>query len=114
RYFQVIYQKIVGYLNSCQELWIRDAYACADHRYRLNIRVVNEKPWMNLFVHHMFLRPQEEEMEHFEPAWRILSAPGLRLDPAECGVCGHHAIVISFSHRMILVAGTAYTGEIKK
>lgn len=114
KYFHIIHQKIVDHLNLSNELWVRDAYACADPRFRLNIRIVNEKPWINLFAYNMFLRPTEEELENFTPDWHILSAPDLKLDPKECGTRQHNAAVVSFKHRMILIAGTGYTGETKK
>jgi phosphoenolpyruvate carboxykinase (ATP) len=114
KYFHIIQQKITDYLNAKKELWVRDAYACADSRYRLNIRVVNERPGINLFAYNMFLRPTEEQLENFTPDWHILSAPGLKLDPQECGTRQHNAAVISFKHKTILIAGTGYTGETKK
>ncbi|HVG41886.1 MAG TPA: phosphoenolpyruvate carboxykinase (ATP) [Chitinophagaceae bacterium] len=114
KYFHIIQKKIMDYLSTRQELWVRDAYACADPKYRLNIRVVNEKPWVNLFAYNMFLRPNEEELEDFKADWHIFSAPGLRLDPKECGTRQHNASVISFKHKTILIAGSGYTGEIKK
>lgn len=113
-YFDIIYKKVIDYLDNCNELWVRDAYACADPRYRLNIRTINEKPWNNLFAYNMFLRPTEDELENFNPEWHILSAPGLRLDPNECGTRQHNASVISFKHKIIIVTGSGYTGEIKK
>ncbi|MCG2614353.1 phosphoenolpyruvate carboxykinase (ATP) [Terrimonas sp. NA20] len=114
RYFDIIHKKILDYLNERNELWVRDCQACADPRYRMNIRVVNEKPWNNLFAYNMFLRPEEEQLEEFSPEWTILSAPGLKLDPHECGVRQQNAAIVSFAHRMILIAGTGYTGETKK
>jgi phosphoenolpyruvate carboxykinase (ATP) len=60
KYFHIIRKKITDYLSNKPELWIRDCYACADERYRMNIRIVNEKPWVNLFAYNMFLRPDEE------------------------------------------------------
>jgi phosphoenolpyruvate carboxykinase (ATP) len=114
KYFHVIRKKMVDYLNQLPEIWIRDCYACADPRYRINIRVVNEKPWTNLFAYNMFLRPQEDEVEDFNPEWTILSAPGLKLDPKECGTRQHNAAVISFKYKTILIAGSGYTGETKK
>jgi phosphoenolpyruvate carboxykinase (ATP) len=114
KYFHVIHRKIMEYLNKQPELWVRDCYACADPRHRLNIRVVNEKPWTNLFAYNMFLRPEEEELDDFTPEWHVFSAPGLRLDPAECGTRQHNASVVSFKHKTILIAGSGYTGETKK
>ncbi len=114
KYFDIIYRQVTNYLNQLPELWVRDCYACADPRYRLNIRVVNEKPWNSLFAHNMFLRPTEEELENFKPEWHVISAPGLKLDPAVCGIRQHNCAVVSFKHKLILIAGTGYTGETKK
>lgn len=114
RHFDIIFDKITQYINQLPEIWVRDCYACADPRYRLNVRVVNEKPWNNLFAYNMFLRPNEEELENFKPDWHVISAPGLQLNPAECGTRQHNAAVVSFKHKMILIAGTGYTGETKK
>lgn len=114
KYFHLIQKKIIDYLGKQPELWVRDCYACADPRYRLNIRVVTEKPWTNLFAYNMFLRPEEEELDEFKPEWTVISAPGLKLDPAECGTRQHNAAVVSFKYKTILIAGTGYTGETKK
>ncbi len=114
KYFFVIREQVLNYLNSRNELWVRDCMACADERYRINIRIVNEKPWINLFAYNMFLRPSENELEGFTAEWTILSAPGLKLDPAICGTRQHNAAVVSFKHKTILIAGSGYTGETKK
>jgi phosphoenolpyruvate carboxykinase (ATP) len=114
KYFHIIRKKITDYLSDQSELWIRDCFACADKRYRMSIRVVNEKPWLNLFAYNMFIRPDEEELENFCPEWTLYSAPGLQLNAEECGTRQQNAAVISFKHKIILIAGTGYTGEIKK
>jgi phosphoenolpyruvate carboxykinase (ATP) len=113
-YFDIIFKKITEYLDRLPEIWVRDCFACADPRYRIRIRVVNEKPWNNLFAYNMFLRPSEKEVENFKPEWHVITVPGLKLNPKECGTRQHNAAVISFKHKMILIAGTGYTGEIKK
>jgi len=112
--FDRILDTMTRYLNELPEIWVRDCYVCADPRYRLNIRVVNELPAMNLFAYNMFLRPTDNELEHFHPDWHILSAPCLRLDAALCGTRQSNAVVVSFRHKLILAIGTGYTGEMKK
>ena len=62
----------------------------------------------------MFLRPTDDELETFEADWHVISAPGLKLDPAVCGTRQHNATVVSFKHKMILIVGSGYTGETKK
>ncbi len=114
KYFHVIHAKMMEYLNAQPEVWVRDCYACADPRYRTNIRVITEKPWTNLFAYNMFLRPKEDELENFAPDWHVISAPGLQLDPETCGTRQQNASIVSFKHKTILIAGSGYTGETKK
>jgi phosphoenolpyruvate carboxykinase (ATP) len=38
----------------------------------------------------------------------------LTLDAKECGTRQHNVSLVSFKHKMILVAGSGYTGEMKK
>lgn len=114
KYFHIIFKKFTDYLEAATSIWVRDCYACSDPRYRLQIRVINETPAMNLFAANMFLRPTEEELENFSADWQVISLPGLKLNAAECGIRQSNGAVISFKHKMILIAGTGYTGEIKK
>jgi phosphoenolpyruvate carboxykinase (ATP) len=114
KYFDIIYKKVIDYLNKLPEIWIRDCQVCADPRFRLNIRVINEKPWSDLFAYNMFLRPADEELETFKTDWHVIAVPGLKLDARECGIRQHNVSLISFKHKMILIAGSGYTGEIKK
>ncbi len=114
KYFHQLKKKLLDYLGSKEEIWVRDAYACADPAYRLNIRVINENPWSNLFAYNMFLRPTEEEVEDFEPDWHIIQAPGFKADPAVDGTRQHNFAIVSFTHKTILIGGTGYTGEMKK
>src|SRR6056297_3481905 len=48
--FDALYEKVSDYLSG-KEVFARDSYACADDAYRLNIRVINEYPWSNLFAY---------------------------------------------------------------
>ena len=77
--FDKLYQKVVSYLSE-KELFVRECYACADEKYKLSIRVINEYPWSNMFVYNMFLRPTEEELHDFSPEWTVISAPGFMAD----------------------------------
>ncbi|NNM16068.1 MAG: phosphoenolpyruvate carboxykinase (ATP) [Bacteroidia bacterium] len=111
--FDKLYEKITAYLSG-REVYVRDAYACADPKHRLNIRVVTELPWQNMFAYNMFLRPTHEEIMDFEPEWNIISAPGFRANPEKDGTRQHNFAVINFTKKMIIIGGTGYTGEIKK
>ena len=111
--FDLLHSKILDYLSG-KELYVRDCYACADPKYRMNIRVVNEYSWSNMFAYNMFLRPTEEEIENFDPEWTILNAPGFMADSEIDGTRQHNFAILNFSKKMIIIGGTGYTGEIKK
>ncbi len=114
RYFHQLKKKLLTYLNNKEEVWVRDAYACAHPAYRINIRVINENPWSNLFCYNMFLRPLESELDHFKTDWTIIQAPGFKADPKVDGTRQQNFAVISFTDKTILIGGTGYTGEMKK
>ncbi len=113
KYFQQLKTKLTTHLSQ-KEIWVRDCYACADANYQLNIRVVNENPWSNLFASNMFLRPTEEQLEKFTPDWHILQAPSFKADATIDGTRQHNFAIVSFTHKIILIGGTGYTGEMKK
>ena len=79
--FDKLYDKVTAYMKG-KEVWVRDAYACADPKFRLNIRVVNETPWANLFCNDLFLRPTADEIASQQPDWVILQVPSFQADPA--------------------------------
>ena len=114
KYFLQLKNKLIQHLNSKKEVWVRDGYACADGEHRLNIRVINENAWSNLFAYNMFLRPSEEELDNFEPDWHIIQAPEFKADASVDGTRQHNFAIVSFTHKMIIIGGTGYTGEMKK
>ncbi len=111
--FDTLYTKVVSYLSE-KEIFVRDSYACADKNYKLNIRVVNEYPWSNMFAYNMFLRPTEEELCNFIPEWTIINAPGFMADASIDGTRQHNFAILNFTKKIALIGGTGYTGEIKK
>ncbi len=111
--FDALYQKVTAYFKG-KEVFVRDAYACADDNYRLNIRLVSEYPWSNQFAYNMFLRPTKEEVSNFEPEWNILCAPGFLADSEVDGTRAENFAIINFTEKKIIIGGTGYTGEIKK
>ena len=111
--FDALYTKVATYLND-KDIYVRDAYACADEKYKLTLRLVSEYPWSSQFANNMFLRLNAEEIKTFDPEWTILCAPGFTADPEVDGTRQHNFAVLNFKRKAIIIGGTAYTGEIKK
>lgn len=111
--FEKLLNKVIDHYAG-KKIYVRDAYACADPSYRLNIRIVNETAYGNLFCHNLFLRPERNELDSFQPEWLIMNAPTFRANPAEDGTRQHNFSIIDFSRKIILIGGSGYTGEMKK
>lgn len=112
--FDALYDKIIDYANSLDEVYVRDAQAAANPNYQINIKVYTEYPWQNLFAYNMFLRPNQKELEAFSADWRVFSFPSVMADPAIHGTRQENFAIINFTKKTIIIGGTAYTGEIKK
>ena len=111
--FENLYKKVTAYLAG-KDVFVRDCYACADEAYRLNVRVVNEHPWANLFAYNMFLRPAANELNNIEPDWLVIQAPGYLCGGPDDGVRQHNFAIVNFTKKIVIIGGSAYTGEIKK
>ena len=111
--FDLLKSSMTQFLKG-KELYIRDVRACSDRKHQLKIRVMTELPWANLFASNMFLRQTEEQILRHDPEWHILAVPSFYADPEVYGTRQHNFAIINFTQKMILIGGTAYTGEIKK
>ncbi len=111
--FDALLNKVLNHMGG-KELFIRHAYACADPTYRLNIQVVTESAYQNLFAKHLFLRPTAEEIATAPTEWIIVASPSFKADPAVDGTRQHNFTIVNMSRKIILIGGSGYTGEIKK
>ncbi|MCE5235584.1 MAG: phosphoenolpyruvate carboxykinase (ATP) [Eubacteriales bacterium] len=111
--FDAVYNRMMAYLQG-REIFIFDGYAGADEKYHLPVRVVNEFASQNLFIHQLLLRPTAEQLKSFAPGFTIISAPGFKCVPAVDGVHSEAAILVHLEKRMVIIAGSQYSGEIKK
>ncbi len=111
--FDRLHDLIRVYLQN-RELFVFDGHACAHPAHRLNLRVVSEKAWHNLFARCLFIRPTADELPGFLPDWTILHAPNFQPDPERHGTKSEVVVAISFEKRLVLAAGPHYAGEIKK
>ncbi|TGA99213.1 phosphoenolpyruvate carboxykinase (ATP) [Sporolactobacillus shoreae] len=112
--FKALYQKVFHYLSDQKARYVFKGFAGADPKHRLSIQVINEYAWQNLFCRQLFISPTAEELKNHCADFTVLSAPGFKADPATDGTRSEAFIIVSITHRTILVGGTEYGGEIKK
>jgi len=110
--FDALYNKVTAYLKG-REIFVRDCFVCADEKYQMGIRVVSETAFQNLFVNHLFMRPENPDPND-HPEWTIIAVPSFMANSKEDGTRQHNFSIINFTKKMILIGGTGYTGEIKK
>jgi phosphoenolpyruvate carboxykinase (ATP) len=99
---------------AAHEVFTQDVFACADPRRRLRVRVVTELAWHSLFAHNLFIRPNADELMHFEPDFTVISLPSVKADPKVDGTRSETFILVNLAQRIVIIGGTEYAGEIKK
>ena len=111
--FETLLRDVQAHLDG-KSVFVKDAAVGADERYRIPVRVVAEKAWSSLFVDNMFIRLSEQERWVAEPQWHVVCAPSFKADPMRHGCRQANVSAIDFGRKIIVVAGSGYTGEIKK
>ena len=115
---QDVYERVrdgvAAYLAQ-RDLFITCGLAGADRNYARTFFVACERASQALFIKQMLVRPRVREHVNFEePDFRVMVAPGYECDPERDGVRSKAAVLINFTERMIVIAGTGFSGEIKK
>lgn len=101
-------------LKNQQELYVADLFGGSQPEYRVNVRVINQMAWHNLFVRTLLVRPTTEELAGFEPEYTIINLPSFKADPARHGSRSDTVIAVNLTDKMILIGNTEYSGEMKK
>ncbi|GFI62421.1 phosphoenolpyruvate carboxykinase (ATP) [Clostridiales bacterium] len=111
--FDNIKNKILAYLQN-RELYVYDGFAGADRKYARKFRIINELASQNLFIQNLLVNPLEEELDNFEPEFTIIAAPGFKCIPEIDETNSEACIAIDYEQKIVLIAGSQYSGEIKK
>ena len=96
------------------ELFVADLYGGSQPEYRVNVRVITQMAWHNLFVRTLLVRPKSDELPGFVPEYTIINLPSFKADPGRHGSRSDTVIAVNFTEKMILIGNTEYSGEMKK
>ncbi|RAH05393.1 MAG: phosphoenolpyruvate carboxykinase (ATP) [Methanobacteriota archaeon] len=111
--FERLLAKTQHHLDEAPNLFVKDAFCGADPEYRMPVRLVTEKAWHAAFMHNMFVRATEKELENHDPQFTILHAPELKSSMSD-GVNSEVFVIIALDRGLVIIGGTHYAGEIKK
>ncbi|MGO1295675.1 MAG: phosphoenolpyruvate carboxykinase (ATP) [Vibrio sp.] len=100
---------------SNKRLFVVDGFCGANPETRLCVRFITEVAWQAHFVKNMFIRPSEDELQHFTPDFVVMNA-------AKCtnpnwqkhGLNSENFTAFHLTEKMQLIGGTWYGGEMKK
>jgi len=101
-------------LKDQEKLYVADLFGGSQPEYRVNVRVINQMAWHNLFVRTLLVRPTAEELTGFAPEYTIINLPAFKADPARHGSRSDTVIAVNLTEKMILIGNTEYSGEMKK
>lgn len=110
--FDQLYNRMMAHMQN-KEIFVFDGFAGADEKHRINISVINEFAWQNLFIHQLLLRP-ESTAQNFSPDFEIICMPEFKANPEVDGTNSEAFILLNFERRIVLIGGTQYAGEMKK
>ncbi len=112
--FAALKADFMAALAEKKTLYVADLFGGSQVDHRVNVRVINEFAWHNLFIRTLLVRPEAQELAEFVPEYTIIDLPSFRADPARHGCRTETVIAVNFTEKLILIGGTAYAGEMKK
>jgi phosphoenolpyruvate carboxykinase (ATP) len=112
--FAALKADFLAHLGTKDTLFVQDLYGGSQPAYRVNVRVINEYAWHNLFIRTLLVRPELADLAAFVPEFTIIDLPSFRADPARHGCRSETVIAVNFTEKLILIGGTEYAGEMKK
>ncbi len=113
-HFAALKADFLAALGEKKALYVADLFGGSQPEHRVNVRVINELAWHNLFIRTLLVRPTASELDGFAPEYTIIDLPSFRADPARHGCRSETVIAVNFTEKLILIGGTAYAGEMKK
>lgn len=111
--FDALYGRVAEHLAQ-RDLYVFDGYAGVHPAHDRSFRIVCELASQALFANQMLRRPDLAALEAFAPDYTFLVAPSFSCDPQRDGTRSDAAVMVDFGRRRVLIAGTRYSGEIKK
>lgn len=107
--------RAMDYLRTREKLFVVDAYAGWDPRYRIKVRIVCARAYHALFMTNMLIRPTPEELANFgEPDFTIYNAGQFPANVHTKGMTSSTSVEINFKDMEMVILGTEYAGEMKK
>lgn len=108
-------ERAKDYLRTRDKLFVVDAFAGWDPRYRIKVRIVCARAYHALFMRNMLIRPTAAELAEFgEPDFTVYNAGQFPANRYTDGMTSSTSVEINFKEMEMVILGTEYAGEMKK
>jgi len=111
--FAALHADMLAHMKG-RDYYVQDLIGGADPAHSINVRVVSELAWHNLFIRHLLRRPSHEALDSYTADFTIINCPSFKADPAKHDCRTDTVIALNFDAKLILIGGTEYAGENKK
>ena len=97
-----------------RDYFVQDLIGGSDPTVSINVRMITELAWHNLFIRHLLRRPERAELDSFIADFTVINCPSFQANPEKHNCRSETVIAMNFDKKLILIGGTEYAGENKK
>jgi len=97
-----------------RDYFVQDLIGGSDPTVSINVRMVTELAWHNLFIRHLLRRPERAQLDSFIADFTVINCPSFQANPEKHNCRSETVIAMNFDKKLILIGGTEYAGENKK
>lgn len=113
--FMVNRERAIDYFNTRDIIYVVDAFAGWDPKYRQKIRIICTRAYHALFMQNMLIMPTEEELADFgEPDYIVFNGGSFPANSFTTTMTSKTSIGVSLERKEMVILGTEYAGEMKK
>lgn len=111
--FDALHADMLEHMKS-RDYFVQDLIGGSDPTVSINVRMVTELAWHNLFIRHLLRRPERAELDSFIADFTVINCPSFQANPEKHNCRSETVIAMNFDKKLILIGGTEYAGENKK
>lgn len=97
-----------------RDYFVQDLISGSDPTVSINVRMVTELAWHNLFIRHLLRRPERAALDSFIADFTVINCPSFQANAEKHNCRSETVIAMNFDKKVILIGGTEYAGENKK
>ncbi len=113
--FEINRERAIDYLNTRERIYVVDAFAGWDPKYRMKVRIICTRAYHSLFMQNMLIMPTPEELADFgEPDYVIFNGGEFPANRHTSKMTSKTSIDVNLEKKEMVILGTEYAGEMKK